>query len=355
MERCWAHRPVDRPSFAKIVEEFRRGKMSLQGADRNEIVAYCEAMLEDDQTRELRLGATVDSPQQETHIRAMIERTESSGIPEPHCRPLYETLDQSLGKVSPNLTAKGLTLLFDSPLAFDALKLFRKLPRDRELALLLDGAIRKLPTNDPVFDRELVLTACWHGASDLCMLYVNDNPRLAALAIEMVAQSGVDRRLKTAVADRCVQLLPSADDALMCAALRCLVGIGEIKRISLQVLLGRIRTTVPELRNCMLAITARLFADGAKVPKKLLIALIEIAQTTELAIPAIVAACRDVESARVILQNIGNFRPDARVRILLACVPNRELFDHLRPVLDLVPIDDPTLLAVVKARLGDPP
>jgi hypothetical protein len=51
------------------------------------------------------------------------------------------------------------------------------------------------------------------------MLYVNDNPRLAALAIEMMAQSGVDRSLKTAVADRCVQLLASADDALMCAAL----------------------------------------------------------------------------------------------------------------------------------------
>jgi hypothetical protein len=112
--------------------------------------------------------------------------------------------------------------------------------------------VKKLPTDEPAFDREVVFTVCCHGALDLCMICV-DNPELGELA-EMVAQERVDSGLLSAVADRCVPLLMVEDDRRMCEALRCLVAVGETKRIGIEVMDRKARTEVAKLRNCILVI-----------------------------------------------------------------------------------------------------
>jgi hypothetical protein len=174
---------------------------------------------------------------------------------------------------------------------------------------------------------------------------------LTKLALEVVAQDGVDPALKTAVADRCVRLLTSPDDALVCGAIRCLVGIGEIKRISLQILTRRIHTAVPELRNCIIAVLGRLIADSTRVPNDVLDTLATLAPNDETASTAVIAACQNPASARLVLQGIGAFSEKTRLRILLVCLRAPELFEDLRPILKSVVIDDPGLTTLVDEKL----
>jgi hypothetical protein len=304
-------------------------------------------MLEEDHAREVGL---VDS-HGAVPLSDLVEGFAKTGVPDHLSRRFCRRLVQAVAVAPAALIAKGVSLLLGSTAALDALVVCRSMPRDRAWAVCLMPAIRQLPTADRAFDREVVLAACWHGAADSCLLYVDD-PLHAMLALEVVAHEGVDPGLKTAVADRCVQLLASHDDALMCAALRCLVGIGEVKRISLQVLVERIARSGRELRNCIVVVVGRMIADGVKIAGEGLAVLIDVARTEELAIPAIVAVCKSAACARVVLKRIGEFPPEAQIRMVLMSMRAPELMDDIRAIVGSIVIEDPSLHRRVLDKLG---
>jgi hypothetical protein len=354
MQRCWARKPSDRPTFDAIIAEFLAGRVFLRGTDREDLRCYCEATQETDEAHELGLtpvtGDKRDTPI--TPVETLVERFAESGVPDHLKRRFCARL--RTGGAPPKVIAQGLSLLLDSELGLEALSLFHALPRGVELTVFLADSIRKLPTDDPAFNRELVLTACWHGAADLCVLYV-DEPDLREFALEMVAHEGVDSGLKTAVADRCVQLFITGNDWMLCAALRCLVAIGEIKRIPVDAMMRKIQTEVPELRNCIVVIAAQLLSTGVKMSAQFLEALVEFAREEDIAVPALVLACRDRDFARLVLRRIGDLTPQTQLRVVLAAMAHSELFVEIRGLLDSLVVDDSALLEGLRTRLCDRP
>jgi hypothetical protein len=188
MQRCWAKKAADRPSFQEIVDEFKTGTVFLRGADQNEIRKYCEMAIRNDEARELGL----EKGSKQMGIESLVERFAKTGVPAHLRRQFCDRL--ALGGANSKVIAKGLSLLLDSDYGLEALSIFRGLGRNPEFPVFLVEMIRKLPTDDPAFDREVVLTACWHGAADLCMLCV-DNPELSEFVMEIVANEGVDEGL----------------------------------------------------------------------------------------------------------------------------------------------------------------
>jgi serine/threonine protein kinase len=348
-QRCWAAKAADRPSFETIIQEFARGRVFLRGADRTELARYIAAALEEDQARDLGLAPDARAPSEDEIIR-LVEQFSQDGVPENLCRRFWERLAESRDTAPPAVIGKGLSLLFASAARLEAVALFHALPRDPDLAPLLADTIRRLPTDDPAFDREAVLAACWHGAPDLCMLCVDAHP-LSALAIEIVAQEGVEPGLKTAVADRCVQLLMGGYGPGFCGALRCLAGIGETRRIPMNALERSIRGEIPELRNCALVILAQRLEDGAVIQPALLASVIEMASTDDLAMIVIVCACQDLAAARIVLERVDRLSPEARLRVILACMKKRDLFDQVKPLVDAFHDEDPELANALLARI----
>jgi serine/threonine protein kinase len=349
-QRCWAAKAADRPPFVSIIREFAGGRVFLRGADRAELGRYVAAALEEDQARDLGL-APGGRPPPAGAIAGLVEKFAVEGVPDKLCRRFWERLAEWQGHAPPAVIGRGLSLLFASAASLEAVALFRELPRDPDLAPFIADTIRRLPTDDPAFDREAVLAACWHGAPDLCMLCVDAHP-LSDLAIEIVAQEGAEPGLKTAVADRCVQLLMGSYLPGFCGALRCLVGIGETRRVPMNALEKSIRGDLTELRDCALVILAQRIEDGAIIRRELLDAVIEMAATEEVAVIALVAACRDPALASIVIEKADRLPGEARLRVLLACMKNEDLFEQLRRLIEGLRGEDEGLANALLAKIG---
>jgi hypothetical protein len=139
---------------------------------------------------------------------------------------------------------------------------------------VISQAVAGVPTGSEEFDRDIMITACKNGMADLAVLYAL-LPSHVKLALEIVAQHGVDVTLKAAVADKCAQSLTSKDIGLVCAAIRCLVGIGEVRRIRGTLLKQFVKSNDSCLRHCALVAASHLALQGVELDQEVLDEVLE--------------------------------------------------------------------------------
>lgn len=181
------------------------------------------------------------------------------------------------------------------------------------------SAVELLPTGSEETDTDIVVAACRNGCADAASVYAIE-PSHVKLALEMVAQHGVSVNLRAAVADRCVQCLGSADFATVCAAVRCLVGIGEIRRITPTAIRTHMGSPEPAVRACVFVAAAALAREGIAVPGEFATALVGHLGEEPLAATCVISACSQEDVATLAIDRVveGGVPPEVAMRILLA-------------------------------------
>jgi tRNA A-37 threonylcarbamoyl transferase component Bud32 len=320
IERCWAQDPSARPTFSGIIDAFRRGQVFLPGCDHRAFFAHLAATLPD------LPPVPIDDDVPDSDISARLDdlkRTVDAGHPIPEAERLAHRLSAALDL---QLLVRGADLLIRGGELGLAGSLLYGVPPGMVPPETITAAVERLPTGSVDVDRAIVIAACRNGAADYVSVVVTD-PVLRRLALEVVAVQGVDEKMKISVIDRCNCCLRTGDSLMMCSALRCLAGIGELSRTPPSVIyriLAAEPRSCPQLCNCCypaiiaLANSGKLDPDMAgSAAKDIARVLIERAVAGDpLAATALVGGCSDVKFGFLVL-NMVNSAPELPAEVVV--------------------------------------
>jgi hypothetical protein len=156
----------------------------------------------------------------------------------------------------------------------------------------------ELPTGSPETDTNIVVAACRSGCADLCAVYATSTDDVA-LALNVAARTGVETDLCAAVGDRCIQAFGGGDAELALAALRCLLAMGDFKRVPVSALRPFVASEDRRLRACACVAIAALAMQRVPLPVDLFVQLARCGDPR--ASWPVVAGCRDEAVAAALL------------------------------------------------------
>ena len=330
MCQCWDRDPDVRPTFDEIVRRIVKDRIMLEGSDAKKFEKYIADNIGlTDAAQDLENRLEGENCQNESALLDLIRTLESDGIPQdlaPKCWSLVE----SNAHASPATMGRAASLFLETTERAKAAAVLRKLPPNSVPQKVMAKAVEVIPTGIEEFDRDLIIAACKNNAADVAAVYAL-LPSHIQLALEVVGQHGVALTLKAAVADKCVQCLGSKDPAMICAAMRCLVGIGEARRISVAIIKQSMTSTNESIKNCGLIAGAALALAGATVPED----MIDIALAMDehkLRGTFLLAVCQAPRGALHVVNRLAfkeNCDPVLALKILLIAVQ----YEEVRPAI----------------------
>jgi serine/threonine protein kinase len=326
--QCWDRNPDLRPSFDEIVSHFIRERIVLAGTNAAEFDKYLEENVgcSSSGVREIEnLLETADFTQDRV-FESFVGALEKVEIPPNLSYKCWEVVEGRSG-IGSELLARAAVSFLRTPVKVKAAGVLRSLPPGLIPPPVISQAIAGVPTGSEEFDRDMLITACKNGMADLAVLYAL-LPSHVKLSLEIVAQHGVDVTLKAAVADRCAQALTSKDTALVCVAIRCLVGIGEVRRIRGHLLKQFVSSTEGCLRNCALVAASHLALQAVELDQEVLDEVLSgpddsVAQTF------IVSACAAPHVALYVVNKLLDncrYSPTLVLRVLLMAGRHEEVW-----------------------------
>jgi tRNA A-37 threonylcarbamoyl transferase component Bud32 len=325
---CWAREPESRPTFDEIVHRFVRDRIALSGTD----MAQYERHVQD------TIGVSTDFLDEfETRIgdgsavASLADMLEKDGLPEALMQRGWSIVERGTSAPA-EVRARAAAFFLDTPMKTQAAGVLRRLPCGTVARKKISRAVELIPTGSEEFDKDLIITACKNGAADVAVVYAFF-PTHLKLALEIVGQSGVRTRLRAAVADRCVQSFSSKDRATVCAAIRCLIGIGEIKRITGNVLKQQIEHPAQAVRNCGWLAATALALKGIEIDTDILETAL-LRQEDEILHSFLLAACHAPHAALFLVPRISFERLlDSEFSLRLLMVAARH--EEVRPVVQV--------------------
>ena len=324
---CWDRNPDRRPSFDEIIRRFQSGPIVLNGADREAFQQYMTEQIGNGPSKEVELENKLNTVQEdEAQLRDLIETLEHDGIPNDLVQRCWGTVEKYLS-ASPETVGRAAALFLPTTYKAKAAAVLRKLPPGSVPTKPLATAVELIPSGSVEFDADICVAACKNGAADVCVVYAM-NPPYLKLALEIVAQQGAAPTLRAAVADRCVQCLSSPDSSMVCAAMRCLIGINDAKRITLSTLKTQLQSRDKALKNCTLVAAAAMSLSGVQMPVEVVDAVIEMLDKEPFAVTVLVAACKSAQVAIQVVNRIAYGNPikeETAMRILLISAQHEEL------------------------------
>jgi hypothetical protein len=214
----------------------------------------------------------------------------------------------------PDLVSQIALGLLMTPVKVRAANLLRRLPCGSIPSPALAVAVTVIPTGSEDFDRDLIIAACKNGAADSAAIYAIF-PQHLRLTLEVIGQYGAELSLKPAVADKCVQALGSKDAGLVCAAARCLIGIGEARRIRTDAILRFVRSDVQYMRYSGVVAGIAMAIAGTDVNSEVIDAVMA-GPDDAVSETFLVTACRQPHAALQIVNRIAYGEKNNPVMIL---------------------------------------
>jgi hypothetical protein len=93
--------------------------------------------------------------------------------------------------------------------------------------------IAEIPTGAPQCDMNIIVAGCKNGMADDYIISAV-KPLDSSIARDVATVNGVDVSIRAAVIDQCILVLRSKDESFVTSALRLLVKIKAVSRISLK-------------------------------------------------------------------------------------------------------------------------
>lgn len=341
IRKCWDRSPEIRPSFNRIVTELQTGNTLLEGTDRKAFLEYTAQFVGQVSDQSLHIESQLEESNatDEKKFIQFIETLEREGIPATLVDRCWDKFNQST-TMRDEVRARCAVLFLKTSMKSQVSLFLRNLPPKSIPVEYMTWAVELIPTGGEDIDTNIVVAACKNGCADAASVFAVA-PVHIKLALEVVAQNGVRENLKAAVADRCVQCLGSSDPAMVCTALRCLVGTGEMRRITPSAIRACLNSSDDSVLNCIFVAGAALVRDGISVPSEFSSALLKEFQCRSIAQTCVIAACKDYNIASKALDMISNssIDPVVLVRILYASAFHKKLGPKILQIIENLNMD----------------
>jgi hypothetical protein len=136
---------------------------------------------------------------------------------------------------------------------------------------------------------------------------------------------------------KCIHCLQERDVMLTVAALRCLVAIGETKRLSPDVMKNFVRSRNMTLTGVSYVTVAKMAMEGVRLPIEMLDYFISKWKVVPLAETVVTCAAKDVECARYLVNKMvfgGPLLTESGLRILVMAAKHKKLRGEVKAALD---------------------
>jgi serine/threonine protein kinase len=316
--QCSARHPDARWDFPEIVMRLRTGAMLFPGADKNEFLAYVAKTTESFDLEDR-------FPHCDDEFAQLIVQFEGGKLAESHLavflgkllafdgRRVVEVLQKLLASEHGKATCKYLRALR---------------PMQINLEGLIDGE-RGLPADD------IAIACIKQGSADQVCLH-RISPTVRTIAFEAIARCGMRPQLETAVFDQCISYVKDHNEALSCAALRCLAGlerkwISHMHPDSLPLVTGHHSNEAVRCNAIIAAIQSR---PGMRIPLELFQGLLQRAGGDPAVHLALSAGCTaSTETAFALLEMIHPDGQPVGLECVLKMIMAIGVEENWRPVI----------------------
>ena len=331
MTLCWDRDPNVRPSFDEIVNAFKAG-LIFDGTDEEESRKYIKINETEGEQLATKLTKMFkDLTENNTTIQNVLQTVQRTGLPHNIIEQAWNSINSYVPKEENEYDSytKLLVYFLNTSKLGNVSEKLMKMPAKSIPLDIISKFVVELPTGSPEIDRNICIAACKNKAADLCSLYASSLSDIA-LSLEIISLEGVDYQLRVIVIDKCVQSLSSKSIQVIQAALRCLLSLGEAKRIPLQFLEKNLQSDDQTLESLSQAALINCSEQGNQIPNSILAIEIEKAKNNDpMSALLLISAASDDVSASFILNKINDIEitkenSEIFARILLrVCIHNK--------------------------------
>ncbi|OHT04494.1 TKL family protein kinase [Tritrichomonas foetus] len=340
--QCWDRDPDVRPSFDEIVRRFEEENIRIDGTDEEKFLEYVKISATNQETltkRSLDLFSQVSKG--EITLGSFVKKLNKlGGLPLELVDQIWKPDLITNQKFDESVSQYLLLFLKTSKLG-EVANFLKHLPNNSIPRDAICEFITEVPTGSEEIDSDLVLAACKNDAADFASLYATKSSDIK-LALFTCSYKGVNLKLRAAVIDRCIQILNIQNHESSAAALQCLVGMCELKRISLKSLSVFMKSENKSLKNAALLAVVELAKENL-IDKNIFDCLIEEnIEDWPLAASALILSCQErmfseriVEKFQEYLKNqLETKINENSLKILMAAAQIDELKPKIKEILE---------------------
>lgn len=336
--QCWDRDPNVRPTFDEIVKKFETEEVMMNDCNREMFLQYVK---ESATTAETKVKLVEEVIQQalsgQIELKSAVKKLEEVKIPIESIDVAWnvELIEKNKEK-NPTDVACYCALFVKTSKLGEVAKILRSLKHKSVPQDVMGSFVEEIPTGSVEIDTDIVVAGCRNGVHDLVALYSTKMDD-TILALNVCSHQGVDVTLKTAVVDRCAQSFALNNTELATAALRCILSIGELKRITSNVLFKFLSSADVSLCTCAY-LAVELLAFEKRFPSDDLFDLIlnEVERDTRAGV-AVVACCKCSKILAEKFLAMMEEKPvvnEETLKALLAAVKNVDLRPRIKNILD---------------------
>lgn len=336
--QCWDRDPDVRPSFDEIVKKFENLEVMMNDANRD---LFLKHIKESATTAETKVRLVEEIIQQtlsdQIDLKTAVKKLDEVQIP-------HESIDVAwnLDLIDKNKTncpsdvASYCGLFINTSKLAEVAKILRSLPHKSVPTEVMSQIVEEIPTGSIEIDTDIVVAGCKNGVQDLVALYsakMDDT----ILALNVCAHEGVDVTLKTAVVDRCAQSFALNNTELATAALRCLLSIGELKRITSNFLEKFLASADVSLCSCAYLAVEVMAFENQFPPENLFEMIISEIERDKRAGVAIIACCKcskDLAEKFLCFMEEKPVVNEETLKALIAAAKNEDLRTRIKNILE---------------------
>ena len=324
IEMCWVRDPRERPSFEEILKIWRTGNIMLPGAQPQVIQNHLMEITNEIDTisEDIETQLTTNPYELSVFYQTLLK----DGIPDKLAEKLWNHL-QSLPRNGNNeLFIKCVSLFLYTSMIIKAAQILRAQPHDsipRDIAV---KASQLIPTGNEKLDMDLLMIACKNHSAIEAALHSIQKDHIM-IALEVIAREGMSTYNRDQICARCVQCLSISHPMLNTAALRCLIANNETKRIPLRIIKMHMQSPNMTLKMATFIAAAKMAEEGIQIPNEILDIFIAKWDSVPIAGTALLHACKNLESARYVLNKLSNVTPpmELALRIIIQINTHPEL------------------------------
>jgi hypothetical protein len=323
MKNCWARNPEDRPTFAEIVKEFRNG-IDFPEADSAAVGSY----LREHSDRAEEIERLENALNRAVVLEQFVEVI-SGDIPEDFVDRCWTFV--MTHKESPVVFARCVACFLKSSMAIQAATMLREMAPPEIPHDVAKMIVTMLPTGQETLNHEIVMIGCRCGLAVEVAKRVF-RPEQLQIAFEVLVYTGVTREQdKEDITRRCSLTVLSNNSEVVAAALRCLIAIGETKKLSIEFVRGLTRARTLPVKMLGFLTIAKISEEGVELPDDMILLVIQNVNQVSIARTVVMMLCRKWETAKVVVKYSRVIEEkELWIRVMAVAAQHLEIIEDVR-------------------------
>lgn len=342
IRKCWDRNPDKRPSFDEILKFFKQFNICFPGANAQLVQKYIS---ENATSVEQQMNILEEFSKQilnnEISMSDYLAQINKTGKPPGSENLIFQTVQTLIPKITEfsdyDVAGRLLLKVKDFKLKETA-AIIRGFPSKSLSAEVMADFIYDLPTGSEITDMDITVAACKNGSANLCAVY-SVNSKVLGFALDESSRNQVDPLLREALIDKCSASLIHADTYLVSSALRCLLILGEVRRITFSYFLNHFESKDATLSSLAYLSLLSAALNNITIPDFLILHIINNYNNDKRARHVAAGMCKSKNIAEHILNSFLITTPvvtNDLVKLLLMSAQHQELYLKIKEIVDLI-------------------